>query len=207
MVLPRLPTPVNANMRIANRVRFLGFPLGPTAGSLCSADAFSTQFGGDDQPGPGRSGADTACTRMKLARRHRRAAPGGCRHRAAGRRSWQSCRAGLPAGCAAGFAPGEEPGRDFDEQDIGRRRLRIGPGHDGTPFLQDGSNAEMHTIGIGKCDRFRRCGTCRTAFSSCRPASCRDVCMRCRANRCGFPVPRSSATSSIARSSATHKCR
>jgi hypothetical protein len=40
---------------------------------------------------------------------------------------------GLRAG-AAGFAQGDELERDFDQQNIGRLELRLGLGHDGTPF-------------------------------------------------------------------------
>jgi len=48
-----------------------------------------------------------------------------------------AAQGGLRTG-AAGFAQGDEPGRDFDQQDVrhrcaGRRR-RLGLGHDGTPF-------------------------------------------------------------------------
>ena len=44
-----------------------------------------------------------------------------------------AAQGGLRA-CAAGFAQGDELGRDFDEQDVGRLELRLGLGHDGTPF-------------------------------------------------------------------------
>jgi hypothetical protein len=44
-----------------------------------------------------------------------------------------AAQGGLRAG-AAGFAQGDELGRDFNQQDIGRLELRLGLGHDGTPF-------------------------------------------------------------------------
>lgn len=48
-----------------------------------------------------------------------------------------AAQGGLQTG-ATGFAQGDEPGRDFDDQYIQSRdvgdRLRVGLGHDGTPF-------------------------------------------------------------------------
>jgi hypothetical protein len=44
-----------------------------------------------------------------------------------------AAQGGLRAG-AAGFAQGNELARDFDEQDVGRLKLRFRLGHDGTPF-------------------------------------------------------------------------
>ena len=54
--------------------------------------------------------------------------------------SGDATQGGLRAG-VAGFAQGDELGRDFDQQDVGRLELRLGLGHDGTPFRPPGVDA------------------------------------------------------------------